>query len=65
VRHPEGLFKGATAARVLLLNKADAAPCLPSREQLAALEVGRVLVCRLEGEVSVAAFGKEAGPPCR
>ncbi len=65
VRHPEGLFKGATAARVLLLNKADTAPYLPSREQLAGVDVDRVLVCRLEGEVSVAAFGKEAGTPCR
>jgi probable selenium-dependent hydroxylase accessory protein YqeC len=65
VRHPEGLFRGSTAARVLLLNKADAAPFLPSREQLAGLGVERVLVCRLEGEGAVAVFGEEAGTPCR
>jgi probable selenium-dependent hydroxylase accessory protein YqeC len=59
VRHPDGLFKGAPAARVLLLNKIDAAPFLPSRVQLAGLGVERVLVCCLEGELSVTLFRRE------
>lgn len=65
VRHPEGLFKGAPAARVLLLNKIDAAPFLPSRDQLANLEVERVLLCRLEGEPSVTIFRREVEASCR
>ncbi len=66
VRHPEGLFKGAPAARrVLLLNKVDAAPFLPSREQLADLGVERILLCRLGGEPSVTLFRKEAEASCR
>lgn len=59
VRHPDGLFKGAPAARALLLNKVDAAPFLPSRLQLSGLGVERVLVCCLEGELSVALFRRE------
>jgi probable selenium-dependent hydroxylase accessory protein YqeC len=59
VRHPDGLFKGAPAARTLLLNKVDAAPFLPSRVQLAGLGVERVLLCRLEGEPSVTLFRRE------
>ncbi len=65
VRHPDGLFKGAPAARVLLLNKVDAAPFLPSRDQLAGLEVERVLLCRLEGEPSVTVFRREVEASCR
>ncbi len=65
VRHPEGLFKGAPVARALLLNKIDVAPFLPSREQLAGLEVERVLLCRLEGESSVTVFRREVGTSCR
>ncbi len=65
VRHPEGVFKGALASRALLLNKVDAAPFLPSHDQLAALEVDRVLLCQLEGETAVTVFGRELGAPCR
>ncbi len=72
VRHPEGLFKGsegfsgAPAARVLLLNKVDAALSLPSRDQLAAFDVERVLLCRLEGgQPSVTVFCREGEAPCR
>lgn len=65
VRHPEGLFKGAPAARVLLLNKVDAAAFVPSREQIASLAVDRVLLCRLEGEPAVTAFCREVGYACR
>lgn len=49
-RHPEGLFKGAGAApRVVLLNKTDVAPFLPSRRQLEELVADLVLLCSLEG----------------
>lgn len=68
VRHTEGLFKGfkgAPAARVLLLNKLDAAPFVPSRDQLAGLGVERVLLCRLEGEPTVTVFGRELEASCR
>ena len=48
-RHPEGLFKGAgTAPRVVLLNKADRAPFLPSQGQLGDLAADLVLVGTLE-----------------
>jgi probable selenium-dependent hydroxylase accessory protein YqeC len=46
--HPSGLFKGAPGRRVLLLNKADLAPILPTREQLAALPANLVLLGALE-----------------
>jgi probable selenium-dependent hydroxylase accessory protein YqeC len=66
VRHPEGLFKGSYGARrVVLLNKADAAPALPSGDELSALAADLVLLCRLEGDPSVTLFGKGAGTPCR
>lgn len=65
VRHPEGLFKGARAARALLLNKVDVAPFLPSRDQLAGFEVEQALLCRLEGEPSVTLFRKEVETSCR
>ena len=65
VRHTDGLFKGAGAARALLLNKIDAAPFLPSRDQLADLDVERVLLCRLEGQASVTLFRREVGVSCR
>jgi probable selenium-dependent hydroxylase accessory protein YqeC len=72
VRHPEGLFKGfeglsgAPAARVLLLNKFDVALSPPSRDQLAAFDVERILLCRLEGdEPSVTVFCREGEAPCR
>jgi probable selenium-dependent hydroxylase accessory protein YqeC len=44
VRHPDGLFKGAAAKRVLLLNKSDLAAFLPSGGQLAALGLDGTLV---------------------
>lgn len=65
VAHPEGLFKGASAARAVLLNKLDMAPFAPSAGQVAGLDVERVLLCRLEGEPSVTLYLKKAGPPCR
>ncbi len=67
-RHPEGLFKGcegASATRALLLNKIDGAPFLPSRDQLAAFDVERVLLCRLEGEPSVTDFSRGGESSCR
>ena len=65
VRHADGLFKdfeGAPAARVLLLNKVDAAPFLPSRDQLAGLGVDRVLLCSLESEEIFSAAREEEKP---
>lgn len=46
-RHPEGLFKGAGRPRVVLLNKVDKAPFVPSAEQLAELGAERALVVGL------------------
>ena len=43
-RHPEGLFKGARGARVVLLNKVDESPYLPSPGQLRALGADLVLL---------------------
>lgn len=43
-RHPDGLFKGTGCPRVVLLNKVDASPFLPSPGQLAALGAGLVLL---------------------
>jgi probable selenium-dependent hydroxylase accessory protein YqeC len=43
-RHSEGLFKGARGRRVVLLNKIDEAPYLPSPGQLAALGADLVLL---------------------
>lgn len=43
-RHPEGLFKGAEGRRVVLLNKVDEAPFLPSPGQLSALGADLVLL---------------------
>ena len=44
-RHPEGLFKGARGGRrVVLLNKVDEAPFLPSPGQLSALAADLVLL---------------------
>jgi len=52
VRHPEGLFKGAGAARrVVLLNKADTLAVLPSREALRGLSADLALVGRSVGSV--------------
>jgi probable selenium-dependent hydroxylase accessory protein YqeC len=48
VRHPQGLFKGATGLRAVLLNKADAAAFLPSPAQMAGLDADLVLLCSLE-----------------
>ena len=48
VAHPQGLFKGATGARALLLNKADATAFAPSPAQMAGLAADRVLLCSLE-----------------
>ena len=47
-RHPEGLFKGVTCRRVVLLNKVDEAPFLPSPGQLAALGADLVLLSGAE-----------------
>ena len=47
--HPEGLFKGAFSPRVVLLNKADRAPYIPSEEQVGLLGAELVLVGSLEG----------------
>jgi probable selenium-dependent hydroxylase accessory protein YqeC len=43
VAHPQGLFKGASGPRVVLLNKADAGTELPSRAQLLGLAAQQVL----------------------
>lgn len=43
-RHPEGLFTGARGARVVLLNKVDESPYLPSPGQLRALGADLVLL---------------------
>ncbi|HQN09406.1 MAG TPA: selenium cofactor biosynthesis protein YqeC [Thermoanaerobaculia bacterium] len=43
-RHPEGLFKRARGARVVLLNKVDESPYLPSPGQLRALGADLVLL---------------------
>jgi probable selenium-dependent hydroxylase accessory protein YqeC len=50
-RHPEGLFKGAAAPRVVLLNKVDEAPFVPSPGQVAALGADLVLLSGDEGDV--------------
>ena len=47
-RHSEGLFKGVLSATVLLLNKADRAPFLPSPDRLGEFGADLVLVCTLE-----------------
>lgn len=47
-RHPEGLFKGARGRRVVLLNKVDEAPYLPSPGQLGALGADLVLLSGVE-----------------
>lgn len=51
VRHKEGLFKGADAPRVVLLNKVDEAPFVPSPGQVAALAADLVLLSGEEGDV--------------
>ena len=43
-RHPEGLFKRARGTRVVLLNKVDESPYLPSPGQLRALAADLVLL---------------------
>jgi probable selenium-dependent hydroxylase accessory protein YqeC len=48
VGHPEGLFKEAPGARVLLFNKADRAQAIPSKAQLAELPANLILVATLE-----------------
>jgi len=62
VRHPEGLFKGVQAPRALLLNKADAAPFLPSPSQLRVLAAELVLLCTLESSDPVL-LSSRAGRP--
>jgi len=47
-RHPDGLFKGTGCPRVVLLNKADASPYLPSPGQLAALGADLVLLSGMQ-----------------
>jgi probable selenium-dependent hydroxylase accessory protein YqeC len=51
--HPEGLFKGAPGARVLLFNKADRVQTLPSKAQLAELPANLILVATLEPDETV------------
>lgn len=46
--HPEGLFKQAPGARVLLFNKADRVQTTPSKAQLAELPADLILVATLE-----------------
>jgi probable selenium-dependent hydroxylase accessory protein YqeC len=46
--HPEGLFKQAPGARVLLFNKADRAQAIPSKAQLEDLPANLILVATLE-----------------
>ena len=46
--HPEGLFKQASGARVLLFNKADRAQAIPSKAQLEDLPANLILVATLE-----------------
>jgi probable selenium-dependent hydroxylase accessory protein YqeC len=48
VGHPEGLFKGAPGARVLLFNKADRVQAIPSKARLADLPANLILVATLE-----------------
>lgn len=59
-RHPEGLFKGARGRRVVLLNKADEAPYLPSPGQAAALGADLVV---LSGEGDEGRFVFTFGRP--
>jgi probable selenium-dependent hydroxylase accessory protein YqeC len=61
-RHPEGLFKGAGLHRVILLNKVDRAPCLPTEAQLAGLGADLAIVASLEGPVPVE-FACPGRPP--
>jgi probable selenium-dependent hydroxylase accessory protein YqeC len=57
VAHPDGLFKGASGPRVVLLNKADAGLERPTRTQLLALEAHQVLVGSLRaGEGGIVAL---------
>lgn len=49
-RHPEGLFKGTRARRVVLLNKSDEAPFIPSPGQLSALGADLVLLSGTQAE---------------
>ena len=49
-RHPEGLFKGATVRRVVLLNKLDEAPFVPSPGQVSALGADLVLLSGTDAE---------------
>jgi probable selenium-dependent hydroxylase accessory protein YqeC len=49
VRHPDGLFKGATPPRAVLLNKCDLASFLPSQVQLEQLSAELVLLGSVGG----------------
>jgi len=49
-RHPDGLFKGARGRRVVLLNKVDESPYLPSPGQLAALGADLALLSGEDAE---------------
>ncbi|BDU74917.1 selenium cofactor biosynthesis protein YqeC [Mesoterricola silvestris] len=60
VGHPQGLFKGASGARVLLLNKADT---LASPPDLAGFRADRVLLCSLQAPDGVILV--EEGAPWR
>ena len=62
VRHPEGLFKQAAGACVILFNKVDKAPFIPSEAQFEALPADLILLGSLEptGRVIVIHPGRRA-----
>ena len=62
IHHPQGLFKGATGPRALLLNKVELASCVPGRAQLAGLPVDRVLIGSLEPLEDVMVFDRGVRP---
>lgn len=63
VRHPEGLFKGTSGPRVVLLNKVDASPFLPSPGQLTAFGADLVLLSGMQdGERSFFIARREPAP---
>ncbi|MCL4808094.1 MAG: putative selenium-dependent hydroxylase accessory protein YqeC [Thermoanaerobaculia bacterium] len=61
-RHPEGLFRGARGRRVVLLNKADRSPYLPSPGQVGALGADIVVLSADEsGERSFFTVRRDPG----
>ncbi len=49
-RHPEGLFKGVSCKKAVILNKADRALFLPTHGHLLELEADLAAVCSLGGD---------------